>query len=643
MSGYAPVLTASPIQTSEQSFSAIALTVSQTLYWPKEGAPGQSYVADLMDVTPNANGYYLTLPDARSKSLGPVSVISNLSGSYSFGVKDNAGSVILTVAPGTVWFLYLRTNVIAAGSWASFQFGAQAASFNVAAAAGSGIKAIGTSLNQSIPVAAKGTNYSAVDSDRAKVILWTGGAGTLTLPAAGTVGTDWFIQVKNGGTGALVVSPPAGTIDGSASVSFGTTSSAIVFTDGTNYFTIGLGQSAAASAFDYLAINIGGTGAFVIAGAQLNRISYKLTGVLTGNRTFTVPATVQQYWINNQTTGAFSVTVSAGGVGQVVAQGSQALMYCDGVDIIPGQAGITLPLAIASGGTGATTAAAARTNLGSTAVGDLLFTAASAAAARAAIGSGAIGDAVFAAATVGVAVSALTAGQTTVDGNKNWVWLPPTIGTTAQFQAPAGGTATHFQSAAGNDLVTQFTALAVKDWQVRVQNAGGHFQIYDANLPRFCFFIDAATGQVKTYEPSFSVAALAAAATYASGTFTGTLTGCTTAPTQTFYWVRSGPTVTIYCPGGLVGASNSTGMTVTGVPPALYPARVQELPVHGITSSGGDSFVGGCVVGYTANTLIFSLLANSGSKYYTNPAGFANDGLNKGLTVNGLSFTYSLV
>jgi flagellar capping protein FliD len=47
---------------------------------------------------------------------------------------------------------------------------------------------------------------------------------------------------------------------------------------------------------------------------------------------------------------------------------------------------ISIPVSVAQGGTGATTASAARTNLGATAIGDAVFTAASTSAAQIALG-----------------------------------------------------------------------------------------------------------------------------------------------------------------------------------------------------------------------------------------------------------------
>ena len=75
------------------------------------------------------------------------------------------------------------------------------------------------------------------------------------------------------------------------------------------------------------------------------------------------------------------------------------------------------------------------------------------------------------------------------------------------------------------------------------------------------------------YEPQFGVNAEANVVTNTTGTFTGTLTGCTTTPTATFNWTRNGNIVYLDCNTGLTATSNSTAMTVTGLPAAITPAR----------------------------------------------------------------------
>lgn len=101
---------------------------------------------------------------------------------------------------------------------------------------------------------------------------------------------------------------------------------------------------------------------------------------------------------------------AADGRYQVIISGTNiTTKTIDGI-VLDDSSGLALPVAIASGGTGATTAAGARTNLGSTATGDSLFTAANAAAARTALGATAVGDGVFVAANDAAARAAIGAG-----------------------------------------------------------------------------------------------------------------------------------------------------------------------------------------------------------------------------------------
>lgn len=140
----------------------------------------------------------------------------------------------------------------------------------------------------------------------------------------------------------------------------------------------------------------------------------------------------------------------------------------------------------------------------------------------------------------------------------------------------------------------------------------------------------ASTSQV--YEPLYSAVAVKDIATSDSGSFTGTLTGCTTSPTATFNWVRSGGLVTIDCSAGLTATSNTTACTVTGVSAALTPARTQR--VAAILTDNTVQVIGWVQISGT--TLSFQM---------GNPApsltGFTAAGT-KGVTAN-MSLTYSLL
>jgi hypothetical protein len=144
-------------------------------------------------------------------------------------------------------------------------------------------------------------------------------------------------------------------------------------------------------AFDFTSINLGGvSGNYTLSGAELNRIAYEFTGAITGNVEIVVPKTTQQYWVSNDTTGGsftLRVRTNTQSPGVLVARGSRAILYCDGNEVVDAETGgISVPVAIADGGTGATTAGAALINLGGTTVGIAVFTAVDQAAAQAAIG-----------------------------------------------------------------------------------------------------------------------------------------------------------------------------------------------------------------------------------------------------------------
>lgn len=388
MTTYTNTFGGTTIYPSDVSYRYVSLTIDQVLDWPLEAAPTTNVVASIMDINATASSLVITMPDATEAGTGQTVLFNNV-GANTFSVKTITGTVICAPQSGTTFQIYLTDNSTAAGSWRSFQYGASASSTNAAALAGLGIKAIATTLNQSMPVSTFSTNYTAGSSDRAKVLVWNGGAGTLSLTSAPTLGDDWFINVRNNGSGDLTIDPNSSElINGVATLILAPGDSCIVVTDGAEFWTIGFGQSAV-YAFSVLSIDVSGSGDYTLSISELNKTAYIFTGTITGNRNIVVPTTTQQYWVSNQTTGSYDLALKTASQSPalVIAPNARAIFYCDGTNVVDADTStVSLPVLINQGGTGSTTASGARTALGATSVGDAVFTAASTTAAQIALG-----------------------------------------------------------------------------------------------------------------------------------------------------------------------------------------------------------------------------------------------------------------
>ena len=369
MTGFNEVFGGSNIYPSQTTYLALdPLSADVDLQWPIEQAiAGDLVVADIIDANPIAPGLTIQFPDARQAAQGFSCLLNNIGGN-TVSILAADSSSIVTIVAGTVWEIYLIDNTTEAGTWRIFQFGASVSVAVASALAGSGLKAIGSTLNERMVISAHAVNYNIVNADRANVQQWTSGVGQFTLPTPVSVGNDWFTVIKNQGSGNLTVNTAAGLIDGNATLVLAPGQSAWILTDGANYFSlVGAGTSGGGGAgFNLITIDVSGSGNFTLSGGQLNQIGYKFTGALTGDRHIIVPGTIAEYWVDNETTGAFNLTV--GTLGQVspvtVPQGNRNILYCDGTNVISATtAAIVFPITIGQGGTGATTAPNARTNL----------------------------------------------------------------------------------------------------------------------------------------------------------------------------------------------------------------------------------------------------------------------------------------
>lgn len=335
---YNSPFTGNVIQPTDVSFRAITLTANTQLEWPINGNATDDFAARIMQVSASSAGLNLYMPPANQASVGQDALIRNV-GANSFTVKDYAGTnTIITIAAGESKYIYVTTNPNEQGTWGIIAFGVGSSSADAATLAGYGLVALGTTLNQSQPVTTFSTNYTAVAADRSNTYVWTGGAGTLTLTGATTLANNWFMFIRNGGTGALTIACSGGdVINGSASIILQPADSCIIVCSGATFYTVGLGKSTQ-FAFTQLTKDISAGGTFTLTAAEASNVIQKYTGTLVANATIIVPPTVQVYYIQNATAaGAYTVTISTGimgGATATIAANQQATLICDATNLV---------------------------------------------------------------------------------------------------------------------------------------------------------------------------------------------------------------------------------------------------------------------------------------------------------------------
>ena len=87
-----------------------------------------------------------------------------------------------------------------------------------------------------------GTTYTFVDGDLGLLVTGTNAAAqAYALPQAGAASqfvNGWFAWAHNRGAGALTITPATSTIDGATTLVLQTGQGAMLFSDGTNYYTM---------------------------------------------------------------------------------------------------------------------------------------------------------------------------------------------------------------------------------------------------------------------------------------------------------------------------------------------------------------------------------------------------------------------
>jgi hypothetical protein len=332
---YVNPITGQTISPSQVGYEALTISTDTELDWPINGTTSTDVVAAIIQVTATVGSLKLYLPSALQVSTGQSVLIQNI-GSNSFTVTDISGNTIVSIASGIAQYIFLTNNSTNNGTWSTVQFGAGTSAANASALAGAGIVASGTTLNQEYLESAIYSTTTLNSTYRAQFLVWSGGVGTITLPSANTVGNGWFIMVRNGGSGILTLAPSGtDTIDTLATQQLQLTESLVIVSNGIDgYSTFAYGRSNT-FAYTQLAKTVTG-GTTTLTAVEYSNVVQEYFGALASNQIIILPSTVQIYYLNNQTTGAYLLTFKTSAVGAAtvnVPQGQTLTVICDGTNV----------------------------------------------------------------------------------------------------------------------------------------------------------------------------------------------------------------------------------------------------------------------------------------------------------------------
>lgn len=345
MTTYTSPFTGNVIQPTDVSYAAVSLDGTLQLYWPQYVNDGQQVAARIMDITA-ATGSILVLPDATQASNGQDILIRNL-GTHDFTVQRFDGSGSFTVSVGQSQYTYITDNSTQAGVWATLGFGAGTSYADAATLAGNSTTAVLGHLEASFVTNEYTTAPTITDATRGNCLVWTGGAGTWTLPAVANLSQGWFILVRNNGTGALTIntSSLASTIDGLVNMTLPLGDSCFICVNRDpikqDFFTVGRSRpnSLTFSSATYDVDTVSGSSLSLISNTPIIQRYTALSGARTTDLLVVLPAVTQVYYMLNDTGQAgYNITFQVQGSSQspfAVSDATQVIILSDGTNLYP--------------------------------------------------------------------------------------------------------------------------------------------------------------------------------------------------------------------------------------------------------------------------------------------------------------------
>lgn len=336
MTTFTDVFGNNTLPPSEYGYQALSISANTTLVWPYNTSGGTS-VSKIIDLTATVGSLSITLPDATEVSVGEDFLVKNI-GAQTVTFLDAAGGTIGTVTSGAAKYFYLSGNATAAGTWESIAFGVGTSSVDAASLVGYGLMALGSTLNVAHSVMTTATGITIDASHRAHMVNFTGGTDTLDLTASVTLGDNFFVFIRNSGTGTLELVPNGvETIDAQSSLSLQPSESVIAVCSGVGWYTVGYGRSTT-YIFTQLVKDVSAAGTFTLSSAEASNKLLTFIGSPASAVTVIVPNIVSVYYILSSVSTAQNITVkTTAGTGVAVPQSQRIIAICDATNVYSAQ------------------------------------------------------------------------------------------------------------------------------------------------------------------------------------------------------------------------------------------------------------------------------------------------------------------
>lgn len=204
MSSYTDIFggaTVSPSYLNYAEFALTALNSPLTLVWPLQFENSVSVIAQIVDLTSDAGGRTIVMPDATLVSVGQSVLFTNRGGyAITINASDNA-TLIETLASGEATYIYLTDNTSTNGTWHSIPWGSGVVGVI-------SVAAVSTSSNLTIsgsPITGSGTFTFSLAGNLDPIANLT---GTGYLARTGT--NTWALRTYNGTVNQITISNAGG-------------------------------------------------------------------------------------------------------------------------------------------------------------------------------------------------------------------------------------------------------------------------------------------------------------------------------------------------------------------------------------------------------------------------------------------------